>query len=45
MQVALHDLALEHLWVISPGAHEYALDRQITALPLSTLLRLAAKDW
>ena len=26
MQVALHDLALEHLWMVYPGQHEYALD-------------------
>lgn len=45
MQIALHDLALEHLWVIYPGAHEYALDRRVTALPLSALPRLAARDW
>ena len=42
MQVALHDLALEHLWVVYPGQHEYALDERITALPLDALSRLAA---
>ncbi len=45
MQVALHDLALERLWVIYPGAHEYALEARITALPLDALPQLAAKDW
>ena len=42
MQVALHDLALEHLWVVYPGRHEYALDERISALPLDALPRLAA---
>jgi predicted AAA+ superfamily ATPase len=42
MYVALHDLGLEHLWVVYPGKHQYALDRQITALPVEALSRLAA---
>ena len=37
MQVALHDLALEHLWVVYPGQQEYALADRITALPLDAL--------
>jgi uncharacterized protein len=41
MHTALHDLRLEHLWVIYPGQHEYALDERITVLPLATLPRLA----
>ncbi len=43
MQVALHDLALEHLWVIYPGQHEYALADRITALPLDALPSLKAQ--
>jgi len=42
MQVALHDLALEHLWVIYPGQQEYVLGERITVLPLAALPRLAA---
>jgi hypothetical protein len=42
MQVALHDLALEHLWILYPGRQEYALDARITALPLQAIPRLAA---
>ena len=42
MQVAVHDLALAHLWVIYPGRHEYALDEKISALPLDALPRLTA---
>ncbi len=34
MRVALEDLGLEHLWVIYPGAERYALDRNITAVPV-----------
>ncbi len=41
MQVAVHDLALAHLWIVYPGRHEYALDEKITALPLDALPRLA----
>jgi predicted AAA+ superfamily ATPase len=37
MQIASHDLALEHLWVVYPGQQEYALDERITALPLDAL--------
>ena len=37
MQVALQDLALEHLWVVYPGQQEYALNERITALPLDAL--------
>jgi hypothetical protein len=43
MQVALHDLALEHLWVIYPGQHEYALADRITALPLDALPSLKSR--
>jgi hypothetical protein len=42
MQIALHDLALEHLWVVYPGQHEYMLHDRITALPLQALPGLAA---
>jgi len=41
MQIAVHDLALAHLWIVYPGRHEYALDEKITALPLDALPRLA----
>ena len=41
MRVALEDLALEHLWVIYPGRHEYVLDERITALPLDAIPQLA----
>jgi hypothetical protein len=43
MQVALQDLALEHLWVIYPGQHEYALTDRITALPLDALPSLKSR--
>jgi hypothetical protein len=42
MQIALHDLELEHLWVVYPGQHEYVLHDRITALPLQALPGLAA---
>jgi hypothetical protein len=40
MQVALNDLGLEHLWIVYPGKHSYAIDARITALPLDELPRL-----
>ena len=43
MQVAQHDLALEHLWVVYPGQHAYALDERITALPLDALPSLKSR--
>ncbi|MBP7960428.1 MAG: hypothetical protein KBG20_15670 [Caldilineaceae bacterium] len=42
MQIALQDLNLEHLWVIYPGRHEYALDERSSVLPLEALPRLVA---
>jgi len=33
MPVALHALNLEHLWILYPGKHEYALARQSRNLP------------
>jgi hypothetical protein len=42
MQSALHDLSLEHLWIIYPGQHEYPLADRITAMPLDALPRLTA---
>lgn len=41
MRVALDDLALEHLWIVYPGQHEYPLDERISAVPLAGLPRLA----
>lgn len=40
MQSALHDLSLEHLWIVYPGQHEYALGDRVTAVPLDELPRL-----
>jgi predicted AAA+ superfamily ATPase len=38
MHVALKDLQLDHLYVVHPGAHRFALDAAITAIPLPTLI-------
>jgi len=37
MRVVLEDLGLEHLWVVYPGALEYPLAEEITALPLGNI--------
>jgi predicted AAA+ superfamily ATPase len=44
MHTAIEDLALEHLWVIYPGIHKYALDDKMTALPLEEISKLAETD-
>jgi predicted AAA+ superfamily ATPase len=38
MRTALQDLALEHLYVVHPGEHEFPLAEAITATPLSRLI-------
>jgi len=42
MRVAIHDLSLEHLWVVYPGADTYSLDESITVVPVAALPALAA---
>ena len=41
MHIAVHDLSLEHLWVIYPGHQEYSLDNKISVIPLDSIPRLA----
>jgi predicted AAA+ superfamily ATPase len=43
MQIALTDLGLEHLWVIYPGQHWYAVHEQISVWPLCALTYLPAQ--
>ncbi len=40
MHTALADLSLEHLYVLYPGAEQYALHERITALPLRHIPQL-----
>jgi len=35
MAVAIHDLGLEHVWVVYPGEQAYPLDERISALPVT----------
>lgn len=37
MRTALHDLALDYLWVVYPGKESYPVDEKITVWPLSKL--------
>ena len=37
MRTALKDLALEHLWIVSPGNHVYPVNEKITVWSLSQL--------
>ncbi len=41
MHVAIHDLSLEHLWVIYLGDQEYTLTDKISVLPVDAVARLA----
>jgi len=43
MHIAISDLALDHLWVVYPGADRYTLDTRITALPASEIPSLATE--
>lgn len=44
MRVALADLALDHLYVVYPGEHEFPLDTSITAITLPRLIDLLRSD-
>ncbi len=37
MRIAMTDLKLEHLWIVTPGRHRYRIDDAITVLPLAAL--------
>jgi hypothetical protein len=41
MQVALHDLGLEHLWVIHPGEQSHSVHEHMTVWPLQSVSDLA----
>ena len=41
MHVALHDLGLEHLWVMYPGTVRYQIHERITVVPASEIPVLA----
>jgi predicted AAA+ superfamily ATPase len=43
MRVACQDLGLEHLWVVYPGTQSYALDSDITVLPLHAVHEAVAE--
>lgn len=38
MRVAVHDLALDYLWIVYPGKETYPVDEKITVWPLSKLV-------
>jgi predicted AAA+ superfamily ATPase len=43
MHSAVHNLSLEHLWVIYPGHNEYALDDKISVVPINYLARIVSE--
>lgn len=40
MRIAQKDLGLDHLYVVHPGEHEFALDEAVTAIPLPRIMRV-----
>jgi hypothetical protein len=43
MRAALHDLGLEHLWVLYPGTEAYPLDDRLSVLPLREIVELPGR--
>ncbi len=41
MHIAVHDLGLEHLWVVYPGSERYQIHERITVVPASEIPALA----
>ena len=41
MHIAVHDLGLEHLWVVYPGRERYQIHERITVVPASEIPALA----
>lgn len=44
MRMAQKDLGLDHLYVVHPGEHEFALDEAVTAIPLPRIMRVLGTD-
>jgi len=42
MLIALEDLHLDHLWVVSPGDQAYDLDDKISVIPVADLTRMSS---
>jgi predicted AAA+ superfamily ATPase len=43
MQIALHDLALEYLWVVYPGSGVYQVDKRISVVPVQKISEICPK--
>ena len=43
MHIAIQDLNLDHLWVLSPGRHRYPVHEKISVLPIHQIPLLAAE--
>lgn len=44
MRVAIEDLALDHLYIVHPGPHEFPLDESITAITLPRLIDVLRRE-
>jgi len=43
MRTAVKDLSLQHLWILYPGRHQYAIDDRISVWPLQEVTDLATQ--
>lgn len=37
MRIALQDLQLDHLWIVTPGPHHYPIDPSLSVVPLTSV--------
>ena len=42
MHIAMHDLSLDHLWVVYPGHQSYVLDNRISVIPIDAIPQLTS---
>lgn len=42
MHIAMHDLSLDHLWVVYPGHQSYVLDNRISVVPIDAIPQLTS---
>ena len=43
MRICTQDLALRHLWIVTPGLEGYRLDERTTVLPLTRIASIAER--
>lgn len=43
MRTAIHDLQLQHLWIVHPGSESYQLDDKISTLSITSIFQLITR--